>query len=326
MAIADEPTPPPRRRLTGGAVLVVAAAIAGLALIAAVVAIGLERTGWAIGAVVASAIAGGVAAWSAVAEWSRLRADAARVRSIASQSTERVTILSHEIRTPLSLIKGASDLLIEQSPGPLNEQQLRFATTISANSDHLVQLAEDLLTQARIDAGMFSLHLSRTDLRALSRRTVEELRRLHTIAIDLDVPGAPPRLWVDAGLIRQAITNLVNNAVKASPDASTILVRVAHGLDGGATISVSDNGTGMNELERRRLFERFASGHPLRDGTGLGLVITRQIARLHGGDLYVDTVAGRGTTIILAIPAMNETVEDDDAPGTAATPGARRRR
>lgn len=242
-----------------------------------------------------------------VAEWRRLRADVRRVRTIAGQSTERVAILSHEIRTPLSLIKGASDLLLEQTPGPLTEQQLRFAKTISANSEHLVQLAEDLLTQARIDAGMFEVHLTRTDLRALSRRTIEELRALHSgIAIDLDVPGAPPHAWVDAGLIRQAITNLVNNAVKASPDASSVLVRIVHAGEGGATISVSDNGAGMTDMERRRLFERFASGHPLRDGTGLGLVITRQIARLHGGDLYVDTVAGRGTTIILAIPATDE--------------------
>lgn len=310
--VSEEDSATRRRRslrtLTGtvGPLLAVAGAAVLLIVAGVLVARGGADTALILLAAALALIA--AAAVLGVAEWRRLRADVRRVRSIAGQSTERVTILSHEIRTPLSLIKGASDLLIEQSPGPLNRQQLRFAETISSNSEHLVQLAEDLLTQARIEAGMFELHLTRTDLRALARRTVEELRALHSsISIDLDVPGAPPHAWVDAGLIRQGITNLVNNAVKASPDASSVLVRVVDAGDGGATISVSDNGTGMTDMERRRLFERFASGHPLRDGTGLGLVITRQIARLHGGDLYVDTVAGRGTTIILAIPPTDET-------------------
>jgi two-component system OmpR family sensor kinase len=241
--------------------------------------------------------------------WLRLRADLVRVRRVAGQSTEQVTVLSHEIRTPLALIKGASDLLIEQTPGPLNEQQLRFMRTVSTNSANLVELAEDLLTQARIDAGMFDVHLQRTDLRALARTTVRELRALHSVAISLDSPGAPPRLWVDTKLVKQAITNLVNNAVKASPEASTITVRVIDLAGEGATIAVSDNGSGMSDLERKHLFERFASGRPLRDGTGMGLVITRQIARLHGGDLYVDTVSGRGTTIIMTIPLTNEVAD-----------------
>ncbi len=311
MASEEDPAAPRRRgdlRALAGTVgpLAAAAATAALIIVAGVLVVRGESDAAVF--VLAGALALLAAATAfGVAEWRRLRADVRRVRSIAGQSTERVTILSHEIRTPLSLIKGASDLLLEQSPGPLNAQQLRFAETISSNSEHLVQLAEDLLTQARIDAGMFELHLTHTDLRALARRTIEELRALHSaISIDLDVPGAPPHAWVDAGLIRQAITNLVNNAVKASPDASSVLVRVVDAGDGGAGISVSDNGTGMTDMERRRLFERFASGHPLRDGTGLGLVITRQIARLHGGDLYVDTVAGRGTTIILAIPPTDE--------------------
>ncbi|WP_169053838.1 HAMP domain-containing sensor histidine kinase [Agromyces sp. H66] len=249
-------------------------------------------------------------ALTAYSEWRRLRIDLGRIGEVAGQTSERMAVLSHEIRTPLSLIKGASDLLLEGTPGRLNATQEKFMRTIGENSASLVELAEDLLTQARIDSGMFDLHLNRVDLRALAKSTVEELRTLHRVAIALDCPGAPPRAWVDARLIRQAIINLVNNAVKASPEASTVTVRIVNG-PGEVTVSVSDDGSGMGDVERSQLFERFASGHPLRDGTGIGLVITRQIAQMHGGRLYVDTMPDRGTTIIMTLPARIEPVNDD---------------
>lgn len=247
--------------------------------------------------------------YSAYQEWERLRIDIGRISEVAGQTSERMAILSHEIRTPLSLIKGASDLLLEGTPGHLNATQEKFMRTIGENSASLVELAEDLLTQARIDSGMFDLHLDRVDLRALMKSTVDELRTLHRVAIALDCPGAPPRAWVDARLVRQAIINLVNNAVKASPEASTVTVRIVNG-PGEVTVSVSDDGSGMGDIERSQLFERFASGHPLRDGTGIGLVITRQIAQMHGGRLYVDTMPDRGTTIIMTLPARTERVND----------------
>lgn len=261
------------------------------------------------------AVIGATVLW--VREWQRMRLDAARVRLVAGQTSERIAVLSHEIRTPLSLIKGAGDLLAEGSPGALNPRQRSFVETITDNAQNLVDLAEDLLTQSRIDAGMFDMEIAMTDLRSLGLSTVRELRRLHRVEIAFDCPGAPPRMPVDRRLIRQAITNLVNNAVKASPDASTVSVRILYG-DGGATITVGDNGAGIGDAERSRLFERFVSGHPLRDGTGIGLVITRQIALMHGGALHVDTVAGRGTTIIMTLPDTRGLVDDDSVRSTSS--------
>lgn len=237
--------------------------------------------------------------------WRALQADINRVRLVSRQSADRFPVISHEIRTPLSLIKGASDLLLEETPGKLNAKQKGFMRSISANSTNLVDLAEDLLTQARIDSGFFNMKMDRVDLRMLCQSIIKEIHTVLGVEIVLDSSGAPPKLWVDSKLIKQALINLINNAVKASPETSIINVKLSR-TEYGVNIVVSDNGSGMNDESRTKLFQRFASGHPLRDGTGLGLVITKEIAEMHGGNLYVDTVLGKGTTVIMSLPEIGK--------------------
>lgn len=233
--------------------------------------------------------------------WASDRAEAHRLRGIAQRNADQISVVSHEIRTPLSLMKGAADLLAEGSPGPLTDSQTRFVQTISSNCHSVITLSEDLLTQARIDAGMFELHPQRVNLRALTLSVISELRHLHSLPIALDCPGAPPRLWADPMLMRQALTNLINNAVAHARNAELITVRVVN-ADAQILVSVSDDGDGIPDDERRRLFERFQSGKPLRDGTGLGLVITRAIIQMHGGDVFVDSTPNRGTTMLFTLP------------------------
>lgn len=254
------------------------------------------------------AIGSMIALFLIVRSWLSDRAEISRLRSIAQRNADQISVVSHEIRTPLALIRGAADLLGERSPGPLTDSQARFVTTISGNCHAVIALAEDLLTQARIDAGMFELHLHRVNLRTLASTVIAELRQLHPIQFALDCPGAPPRAWADDALIRQAMTNLINNAVAHAANASLITVRIVR-ADDQVLISVSDDGEGMAEAQRRELFTRFASGRPLQDGTGLGLVITRQIVQMHGGDVFVDSTPGRGTTMLFSLP--------ERTPGTA---------
>jgi signal transduction histidine kinase len=237
--------------------------------------------------------------------WQVDRADLRRLQRTAQRNADQISVVSHEIRTPLALMKGAADLLAEGTPGPLTPSQARFVETISKNCHTVIDLAQDLLVQARIDAGMFTLHLQRVDFRSLATSVVKELRLLHTADIALDCPGAPPRTWADAKLMRQAITNLINNAMAHASDARLITLRVV-GTAEQVLVSVSDNGSGMSGEQRQQLFERFSSGRPLRDGTGLGLVITRQIVRMHGGEVYVDTTPGRGTTMMFSVPGALE--------------------
>lgn len=230
-----------------------------------------------------------------------LRSEADRLRDLAKGRAERISVLSHEIRTPLALVKGAGELLAEQSPGALNERQRQFVGTITQNSQHVIDMAEDLLAEARLEAKFFDLHLADTDLRALARKVVRELRRVHPSTILLDARGAPTRVAVDRGLMRQALANLINNAARHSGDAATITVRITAG-DETVLVAVSDNGRGMSAAERSELFTPFAVGTTARPGTGLGMMITERIVELHGGRMFVDTVAQRGTTIFFTVP------------------------
>jgi two-component system OmpR family sensor kinase len=285
--------------------------LVGLFLISAVV-----PSGDALAAITFDTLAIGsmIALFLIVRSWLSDRAEIDRLRSIAERNADQISVVSHEIRTPLALIRGAADLLQERSPGPLTDSQARFVTTISGNCHAVIALAEDLLTQARIDAGMFELHLHRVNLRTLASTVLGELRQLHPVQFALDCPGAPPRVWADGALIRQAMTNLINNAVAHAANASLITVRIVN-ADDQVLVSVSDDGEGMEEDQRRELFRRFSSGRPLQDGTGLGLVITRQIVQMHGGDVFVDSTQGRGTTMLFSLPERTPTMSSSLAPG-----------
>lgn len=227
----------------------------------------------------------------------------ARLREVATRRADQVSVLSHEIRTPLAVVGGSTELLLEGLPGPLTDRQRTFLTTISRNVTHVHSLAENLLTQARIEAGMFDVHLERVDLRAVLRAVVAELRQVHhPVRIVLDAPGPPTRVVVDPQLVTQAVVNLVANAVRYSPDSRSVTVRVTRS-EGDVVLAISDDGRGMSRADRDRLFHRFASGEPLGDGTGIGLYITHHIVDLHGGRIYVDSLPDRGTTMTLTLPA-----------------------
>jgi two-component system OmpR family sensor kinase len=236
------------------------------------------------------------------------RAEIVRLKSISESRSDQVAALSHEIRTPLAMIKGAADLLLEGNPGPLTPQQLVFVKTISQNGEHMISLAEDLLVQARIQAGLFKLHLELVDIKSIVRRAVEQAQFLteerHQQYI-VDYPQIVERTYLDANLIIQALNNLLLNASRHTSHNGHIYVSLAEN-DAGLVLSVTDDGAGMSPEERKNLFKRFNSGHPLGDGTGLGLVITKQIIELHGGQIMVDTTLGRGTTVLFILPRWSD--------------------
>ena len=288
--------------------------LAGLFIFCAV-----APSGDVLAAIIFDALAIGsmVALFLIVRSWLSDRAEIERLRSIARRNADQISVVSHEIRTPLALIRGASDLLAERSPGPLTDSQARFVRTISGNCHAVIALAEDLLIQARIDAGMFELHLHRVNLRTLAATVLGEQRQLHDMQFALDCPGAPPRVWADGALIRQAMTNLINNAVAHATDTKLITVRIVN-ADDQVLVSVSDDGQGIEEAQRRELFKRFSSGRPLQDGTGLGLVITRQIVQMHGGDVFIDSTQGRGTTMLFSLPEQTPARALSRAPAGAS--------
>jgi two-component system OmpR family sensor kinase len=262
--------------------------------------------GWAVATAAVGGLAGG--AGLAVAGVRRAaadqRAELVRLGELVDRRAEQVTALSHELRTPLSMIKGAVDLLVEGTPGPLTPAQERFLTVVDRQCAHVIGLCESLLIQAKIEAGLFTPRLEQVDVSVVARDVVTAMRPLcaeRGQRITLDTPQVTPRIAADPMLLAQALTNLLSNAARFTSAGGAIDVRVAV-IDTGIAVYVTDDGAGMTREERRRLFHRFATGRPLADGTGLGLVITKTIIELHGGFIMVDTTSMRGTTFLFTLP------------------------
>ncbi|WP_407441249.1 sensor histidine kinase [Rhodococcus sp. (in: high G+C Gram-positive bacteria)] len=226
----------------------------------------------------------------------------ARLRALAARRADQVSMLSHEIRTPLAVIQGSAELLAEHAPGPLLPRQEVFVRRIVDNASRMSALAEQLLMQARLESDTFEVNPRTVDLRALMRSVVQDLGPVAGVPIVLQTPGAPVHAHVDAELIRQVMNNLIMNAARSDPGTSAIDVRVTSGED-HVLVAVSDGGTGMTEVQRDRLFRRFQSGRPLGNGTGIGLFISQQLVQLHGGRIFVDTITGKGTTMMFTLPA-----------------------
>ncbi len=258
---------------------------------------------WLVGLVVA--LACGLAAVTAVGVGQRRRVrelavENARWRALAQDRADRVAVVSHEVRTPLALISGAVELLADGTAGPLSRSQDQLVDTIAVKSREILDLAADLLADARIDAQLFQFRSSTVDMRRLANAIVRDLRKLYPNQITLSARGAAPRIVGDPDLIRQALTNLITNAARHAGRDARILVSVRPS-DEGVLIVVSDDGTGMTADQTRELFRRGLAGKS-ETGNGLGMLITRRIVELHGGRCLVDSMVDHGTAILCSLP------------------------
>ncbi|SYZ33640.1 Sporulation kinase E [Propionibacterium australiense] len=167
----------------------------------------------------------------------------------------------------------------------------------------MAQLSETMLTEARIEAQLLTLRRERVEVRSLVRQTVSDLRHFTRIPIELDNTGARIVLDADPALLRQALWNLINNAVRHAGPGATIWVQVSV-ADETAVVAVTDDGAGMTETDRARLFQPFSSPPGENDGhgTGLGMLVAQRVVTAHGGRLLIDTIDGRGTSILCALP------------------------
>lgn len=224
-------------------------------------------------------------------------------QAMADRQSTIVAAASHEIRNPLTMV-AASARLLEDSGDPLSEQQRTFLAVVLQQSGQAISIADDLLVQARIDAGKFSINPTPTDLVKLVREVVDAMRPIANQRhqqLMLDLPQYMPSVRLDPRAVRQSLSNLLMNAVRHTSEGRTITTRVRDNAS-AIVLMVLDDGDGMSKDERRRLFEPFESGDLLGDGTGLGLNITRQLVEAHGGRILVDTRLREGTAIMITLP------------------------
>jgi signal transduction histidine kinase len=209
--------------------------------------------------------------------------------------------VSHELRTPLNAIIGFSDFLRRRMFGELNEKQAEYVEDIYTSGNHLLSLINDILDLAKVEAGRVELEVKPFDLPAAvvgAATLIKERASNHGICVDLSVDQRLGTFSGDERKLKQIVVNLLSNAVKFTPDGGRIGVS-AEPIPGGVQISVSDTGVGIRPEDLQAIFEEFRQvgddAHK-REGTGLGLTLTKRLVELHGGTIRVESEAGKGST------------------------------
>jgi signal transduction histidine kinase len=233
------------------------------------------------------------------------RETADELRRLSTLRADFVSLVSHELRSPMAALIGAAQTLRERWRELSPEQRESFLGLIAHETSRLAALVEDVLDTSRIEAGTFSYTFDDVDVGALVRAAAAAAESgQDEVAVRAKVTDAVPTVRADAERLRQVLSNLIDNAVKYSPDGGE--VRVATFAENGRVhVSVSDRGPGIPSEQQRLIFEKFGRaklGDKTKPGTGLGLFIARSIAEAHGGDIVVESVPNRGAKFTLTLP------------------------
>jgi signal transduction histidine kinase/CheY-like chemotaxis protein len=223
---------------------------------------------------------------------------------------EFLASMSHELRTPLNAILGLSESLAEQSAGPLNEKQERYVRTIGESGNHLLSLINDILDLARIEASQIVLNVTEADVKQVcqaSLRMINEMALKKQQQVTLDVDESIGLIWVDERRLKQILVNLLSNAVKFTPTGGRIGLQVTGDRhEKRVMFTVWDNGIGIAADDLGRLFQPFVQldSSLAREvtGTGLGLALVAQMARLHGGSVTVESQPNEGSRFAVMLP------------------------
>ena len=229
--------------------------------------------------------------------------------------SEFVGIVAHDFRKPLMAIRGFAELVLEEPDLSVDTRQ-DFMRTVISETEHLALLANDTLLITQIETGQLSYDFREIDLGPFLLDAVPLGMSDHSVL--MDVPRGFPKIWADPERLRQVLGNLVSNAVKYSPAGGAIIVRVRERGTQHIVIEVQDHGLGIPPEQVGKLFQKFArvrtDDHLKVSGTGLGLYICRLILEGHGGQIWVESEPGQGSTFGMALPI--------DARAAAKSPAA----
>ncbi len=242
-----------------------------------------------------------------------------REKNIALELADRakdqfLASMSHELRTPLHTVIGFAELLAEELKGPLNPDQKRFADHIIRDSRHLLELINDILDLSKIEAGGLELRREIFDGEAAISEVLSSVRTLaEAKLIDINTT-IEPVLSLDADRLRfkQILFNLLSNAIKFTPNGGNIQLNATM-HDSVTEISVKDSGIGIPQEAQESVFDRFhqisSTTKGVREGTGLGLTITRALVEHHGGLIWLQSAVGEGSCFTFTIPVQTRQSE-----------------
>ncbi|HET7743377.1 MAG TPA: sensor histidine kinase [Gaiellaceae bacterium] len=236
-----------------------------------------------------------------------LDAKSRELEAASEHKSEFLASMSHELRTPLNAIIGFSQVLREGMFGEINEKQAEYLDDILTSANHLLALINDVLDLSKVESGQIELDVSPFSLQdALERGVVMVRERATAEQVQVALGAAPEVDMVDGDerRIQQVIFNLLSNAVKFTPPGGVVGVSSAR-VDGEVRVSVADTGPGIAREDHERIFEEFQqteAGAEQREGTGLGLALSKRLVELHGGRIWVESELGQGSTFVFTLP------------------------
>ena len=237
--------------------------------------------------------------------------------------TEFIANMSYELRSPLNVILGFIEILDQEYFGELNEKQKTYCDGIIESSHRLLALVNDILDLASVEAGQLELDLSVFDVETLLASVIDLTREnAHARGIVLELETAPDlgEITGDARRLRQVMMNLLSNAFQYSHQGSRVTVRARRAED-GITVSVGDEGIGIEAGEQNRVFERFERGDRSRGsgyGAGLGLALVKSFVELHGGEVALVSDIDQGTEVTVSLPLAPRGDPPEDGFGSEA--------
>lgn len=242
--------------------------------------------------------------------------DVTRQARIDRLKEEFISVAAHELKTPMTALQGYTELLLSESVGKVEPMQEHFLQIIKTNVERLAELANDLLDVSRIEAGMVQLQIQKLHLSDLMDEVVAtfqaEVERKELTLIVL-VPRDLPTIWGDRNRLIQLLTNLTSNACKYTPGGGRVGI-MARQVDGQIQVDVVDTGIGISRQDQEQIFSRFfrADNPLIREigGSGLGLSIAKSIVSLHGGEIWVESELGRGSTFSFTLPLAKDNRPD----------------
>jgi signal transduction histidine kinase len=228
-----------------------------------------------------------------------------RIAALEKAKTEFLSVASHELRGPMTVIKGYLTMLDSGPRSDLTPQMKSVLPLLIAKADEVTWMLEQMVEAARLQEGRLTLRKSPCNLVELTTLAIEDVSELlknHRLSVDQ--PHSPIAADVDRDRFQMVVRNLLSNAAKYSHEGTNIKLELS--ANGVARVAVSDEGIGITEDDQARLFSRFVRIETKSTegiaGTGLGLWLSREIARMHDGDLTVKSTPGRGSTFTLQIP------------------------
>jgi len=235
--------------------------------------------------------------------------DVTEQKKVDQLKDEFIGLVSHELRTPLTVIMGAVHTALTEEERLSPEDRRQLLQDASSETEALSHLVGILLELSRVQAERLVLYFEPIDLRKVVRDAVEKVKPLtRTHRLVVDVPASLPRVPADEMRLERVLHNLLENAIKYSPEGGEIRVRA--GLDGDhLLVAVGDQGIGMSAHDQERIFAPFQRAEEVRQqgvkGIGLGLLVCRRLVEAHGGRIWVKSEPGRGSTFFFTLPLNN---------------------